>query len=92
MEIESFIKARLAQLEAGVMYSQMNINGIDVNRQIRNDIKATRKLLELLFQLETYAHNTVQSVQVLLQVRKARRVIASRWRDHKDFQREWLSD
>ncbi len=91
MAIESFIKARLAHLEAATRFNQMNINGIDITQQVRNDVEAIRKIMESLNKLEVLANYIDEGPWMLEHINDMWCAIASRWRSHKDFRQEWLS-
>lgn len=90
MDIEDFIKARLVSLESNSRNNQMVVNNLDVTRHLRLDAQATRELLKNIYWLEEFANTSDDAFAALEYVGNMRRVIASRWSDHKDFKREWL--
>jgi hypothetical protein len=90
VEIEAFIEARLSHLEDTVRYNQIRMNGLDVNRQIRDDVRATRLLLKIAAMVEGFAESAPAEVPREDYAHGIRCTIAARWSDHKDFKQEWL--
>lgn len=90
MEITDFIRRRLFDIDRIAEYSQMNINGLNVNQHLDMDAQGVRRLLALADHMEKLS-NESGSLNGIGYADHARKIIASRWRDHRDFKEEWLA-
>lgn len=92
MDVEHFIKARLAKLESVTSSGMMHINGVDITQTVRRDVEATRKVMEALNKLEVLAADSDEGPWQLEYINEMWCAIANRWRDHKDFKPAWRVD
>lgn len=90
MEITDFIRRRLFDMDRVSEYSQMNVNGLNVNKHLDMDAQAVRRLLQHADHMEKLS-NESGSLNGVGYAAHTRKIIASRWRSHKDFKEEWLS-
>lgn len=92
MGIEDFIQFQLKKLERSLQYNQMVINDIDINEHIRNDIAATRKLMEVLSNMEQLSSDSDEGPWQQQFIDEAWRAVAYRWRGHEGYRQEWMPD
>lgn len=91
MEITDFIRRRLFDMDRIAEYSQMNINGLNVNEHLDMDAQAVRRLLQHADHMEKLATES-GSLNGVGYAAHTRKIVASRWRNHRDFQEEWLAN
>lgn len=88
MEITDFIRRRLFEVDRIAEYSQMNINGLNVNHHLDMDAQGVRRLLALADRMEKLA-NESGSLNGIGYANHLRRIVASRWCDHPHFDEAW---
>lgn len=88
MEITDFIRRRLFDVDRVAESSQMRINTLNVNKHLDMDARGVRHLLALADRMEKLAEES-GSLNGIGYANEMRRIIASRWRDHKDFDEAW---
>lgn len=89
MEITDFIRRRLFEIDRIAEYSQMNVNGLNVNQHLDMDAQGVRRLLALADHIEKLS-NESGSLNGIGYANHLRRIIATRWRHHRDFDESWL--
>lgn len=87
--IEDFIHRRLFDMDRIAENGMMMVNGFHVNKELGRDAKAIRCLLREANRMESLARES-GSLNGIGHADNIRRIIASRWSGHRDFNRAWL--